>query len=185
MGRLSDLMILNFLWIIFSLPIITIGASTAALYKMMFEIINNDEGYIIKSFYKAFRENLKKGIFLWISIIAVSFVLIVNLLFWIRYKNLLGYFSVTCTMFMIFIFLITSSYVFPVLSKSQNGILNTIRDSFILSMKYLPYSLGVITITGLFIIIPVIVPLSILFMIFIGFSFCALFNSYLIRIVLK
>ena len=44
MGRLADFIILNLLWVVCSIPIITIGASTTALYTVMLKLVKNEEG---------------------------------------------------------------------------------------------------------------------------------------------
>ena len=58
---IADIFILNILWIIFSLPIFTIGASTTALYYSMMQRQRRDESYIHKNFIKAFKENFKQS----------------------------------------------------------------------------------------------------------------------------
>lgn len=185
MSRISDLMILNFLWMFFSIPIITIGASTTALYDVSLKIIEDREGYILKSFLKSFKENFKRATIVWIIIIFISFVIGVNLTFWIKCKAISGYIPMSIILFIFFTFLITETYIFPVLSKFNKTVKETIKYAFILSMRYLPYSLAIVFIYSLFLVANLIFPLVILFMIFIGFAFCAFINSYLFRIVFK
>ena len=57
MSRIFDMMCLNVLWLVCSLPIFTIGASTTAMYTVMLKVVKNEEGYIVKGFFKAFKEN--------------------------------------------------------------------------------------------------------------------------------
>ena len=58
-GKLGDLIILNILWMITSIPIVTIGASTTALYYVTLKLVRDEDGYTIKSFFKSFRDNFK------------------------------------------------------------------------------------------------------------------------------
>ena len=51
MGKLVDMLILSGLWVICSLPVVTIGASTAALYYVTLKLANNEEGYTVRSFF--------------------------------------------------------------------------------------------------------------------------------------
>ena len=60
--RLWDLIKLNFFWLICSLPVVTVGASTAAAFSITLHMADDTEGYIVKPFFKAFKANLKKGI---------------------------------------------------------------------------------------------------------------------------
>lgn len=57
--RIFDLIILNLLFIICSLPVITIGTSLSALYSVTLKMVRNEEGYIVRGFFKAYKENLK------------------------------------------------------------------------------------------------------------------------------
>ena len=59
--KLFDVMALGFLWILCSLPIITIGASSTALYYAMVKCIKKGDGYIAKEFFRSFRMNLIPG----------------------------------------------------------------------------------------------------------------------------
>ena len=60
LGKLADIIICNIMFCLFSLPVITIGASLTALYHCMQELIyddERDEGMIIREFWQAFRQN--------------------------------------------------------------------------------------------------------------------------------
>ena len=66
MNRAIDVLELNILWIIFSLPIFTIGASTCAAYYVTLKMVDEEEGYVGKMFVKAFKDNFKQGTILWL-----------------------------------------------------------------------------------------------------------------------
>lgn len=51
LSRITDFFLLNILWIIFSIPLFTMGASTAALYSVMFKLIQKNESYIAREFF--------------------------------------------------------------------------------------------------------------------------------------
>lgn len=59
--RFWDLVRLNFLWLVFSLLIVTIGASTVAAYSVAMKMVDDEEGYVARSFVSAFKANLKQG----------------------------------------------------------------------------------------------------------------------------
>ena len=72
MGKLVDILILSGLWLLCSLPVVTIGPSTAALYYVTLKLANNEEGYTVRSFFRAFKENLMPGIPLGIGAVLVG-----------------------------------------------------------------------------------------------------------------
>ena len=62
--KIFDVMALGFLWILCSIPIVTIGASTSALYYAMVKCLKNGNGYIAREFFRSFRLNLISGCFI-------------------------------------------------------------------------------------------------------------------------
>ncbi|HAX53555.1 MAG TPA: hypothetical protein DIW07_01855, partial [Lachnospiraceae bacterium] len=75
LSRVCDFILLNILWMICSIPLFTIGASTTALYTVMLKIVKNEEGYIVKGFFRAFKDNFKKGTIIWLIMSGIGIVL--------------------------------------------------------------------------------------------------------------
>ena len=72
--RLWDMIKLNLLWILFSLPIVTMGAATVAVYSVTLKMVDDTEGYVGRQFIKAFKENWKQGIPMGLLAIFCSYV---------------------------------------------------------------------------------------------------------------
>lgn len=66
LSKVFDLIILNILFILGSLPIITIGSSLTALYSVTLKMVRNEESYILRSFCKSYKENFRQTISIWI-----------------------------------------------------------------------------------------------------------------------
>lgn len=78
--KIFDCMCLSVLWLLFSLPVITAGASTTALYVAIYHYIRREEGHMWRTFWGAFRENLKRSTLVWLAVIAVAALLYVDVL---------------------------------------------------------------------------------------------------------
>ena len=78
--RIFDCMCLSVLWIVFSIPIITMGASSTALYATVLKYIRRDEGYLWRTFWEAFKENLKRSTLAWLPALALLALLTVDAL---------------------------------------------------------------------------------------------------------
>ena len=72
MGRVADLIMLNVVFLICCLPIVTIGASLTALHYVTLKMARNEESYIIRSFFKSFKQNFKQSTLIWILMAAVA-----------------------------------------------------------------------------------------------------------------
>ena len=67
LNKITDTIVLSLLFIVTSVPIVTMGSSLCALYYMMFRIADNTEGHIVRGYFKAFKENFKKSTPVWLS----------------------------------------------------------------------------------------------------------------------
>lgn len=68
------LIILSWLWLLCSLPIFTIGASSVALYDIVRKVLKDKEGPISQTFFKSFRANFKQATGLWLIVLAITLV---------------------------------------------------------------------------------------------------------------
>ena len=60
------------LWLLCSLPIVTLGASSTALYYAVVKCIRHERGGLTKSFFKAFRRDFRTATLIWLIILAAG-----------------------------------------------------------------------------------------------------------------
>ena len=80
MSKVADLCILNVVFLICCIPVFTIGAATTALSYVTLKMKDGEEGYILKSFFKSFRQNFKQSTVIWLLMVLIGLVL--GLDFW-------------------------------------------------------------------------------------------------------
>ena len=73
-NKLVMMLYVGILWFLCSLPILTMGAATAALYEVLLQVVKDQEGYIARRFFQAFRGNLKQGLQLGIPLVLAQIV---------------------------------------------------------------------------------------------------------------
>lgn len=71
-GAIGDFFILTVYWLLGSLPIVTIGCSTTALFYVCLKKRRGEEGTLWRMYKKSFRENLKQGVFLWLLYLFIA-----------------------------------------------------------------------------------------------------------------
>ena len=125
------------LWLIFSIPIFTIGASTTALYSVMLKMINKEEGPIFRSFVKAFRSNFKQATLSWLVILAALVAIAGELVFaWaLEYEGALATFYLILAFAELVVVCLTLPFLFPLIAKFDNTIWNTLKNAFLLSVS--------------------------------------------------
>lgn len=142
LGKVSNIVILNLLFLISCIPIITIGTSITATYFVAMKIVRDEEAYIVKEFIIRFKENFVKSTKIWFIMIVIGMVLGFDYYISSLISN--GLMKATLQLSLtivsiIFIFVLT--YVFPITSKFENTIKNTMINSILISIKHLPQTI--------------------------------------------
>ncbi len=152
MCKLTDLVKLNLMWLLFSLPIVTLGASTIAASAISLKMAEGQEGYVARDFLKAFKDNLRQGI-------PMSFITIICIwAVWMDFQ-IFDKSEENSVLFLIigiiaaYVFAFSLLYVFPLLARYENTVLNSLKNSFRISMKYFFRSLLLVVIVAFEIVV--------------------------------
>lgn len=186
--RICDIVILNMLFFLTCLPIVTIGAANAALYDMCQKMLIDEEGGIFKGYFKAFGRNFRQstGMFL---IFAGFFALTgFNMVYFGAQQGPMLVFGYLFLLLLV-VGAMVWSYAFPLVCRFQNTIFGTLRNALLLSIAYLPRTLIITAMNllplGLFVLAPqVFFEVSILWPI-VYFGAIAYVNSLILQKVLK
>ena len=132
----ADIMILSFYWIIFSIPLFTIGTSTTALYYVVTRRISNREGYLFKDFWTSFKSNFKQSTIIWLIFLVVIFILYFN----IYNIDAVGDMSIFLLPIQVFLFLeavICYMYILPITARFDISLKNSIKTAFFMANRHL------------------------------------------------
>ncbi len=165
MEKIFDVAVLSLLWLVFCLPIVTIGASTTALYYTVHKVIMQDRGYLSQEFVRAFRDNLKRGTILWLILGIVNFALQLNI--GILYKKTEGYAGLFFVIFYIVLLVLVIGvmlYSFPAMSRFDMEAGWILKLALYMTFRYFPVTLVLLSIfaAGLYVLYRI--PLLILFL---------------------
>lgn len=190
-SKFSDILILNFLFLFFSLPIITMGASYTALYSVMRKLVKDEEGHIASGFLRAFKRNFKQSTIVWMLLL--SFGCLLGAALYVTARLQMSGLNYILIVFLI-PYSIELSYVFPLLSQFENSVISSIRNAILLGIAHLPWTILILMI-NLFPIILVFVQNKLIFivpplMLLIGFGLtafcnCLIFNHIFRRYILS
>ena len=147
LGHIFDAVWLTILWTVASLPVITIGASTTALFYVAEKIVTDEEGNVAKQFFSSFRTNFKQATAIWLILAAAGIVLGVNLWFYSRLDSAFGRVFVIALLVFAYVFLMVSHYIFAVLARFDNSVKHLFALAFLLAVKNFGWTLLMITIT--------------------------------------
>ncbi|MCI9148154.1 MAG: DUF624 domain-containing protein [Hungatella sp.] len=183
-GKFWDVLIVNILWGICSVPVFTIGASTTAMYYVTLRLARDEDGYTIRSFFKSFKDNFKQATVIWLIFLAVGALLGFDIYYFIQAVSASTFRTVMLSIFlaMTFIWLAMFTYVFPLQSRFYNPVKRTIFNSFFMSVRHVFSTIGMLVIDGVIVFLAFsYIPQLLIF----GVALIAFFNSYLFNHIFK
>ncbi len=132
LSRMADLLLLNVLTLLCSLPIVTAGAAQTALHYMCLKMAREEEGSITKGYFRSFARNFRQATAIWLLILVFLGMLVAD--FVILQKGMIPNAAWLRWPLMAVALLggMTWMYVFAVLARFENGIWATIRNGFLL-----------------------------------------------------
>lgn len=148
MSSLTNVFFLSLCWFIGSIPIITIGVSTVALFDVTLRMVDDEEGYVVRQFWKAYKSNIKQGIGLSIITLLCSYIFYLDsqILKALPQGSII---LMIVTIVTLFIFVFSLIYAFPLTARYENTLPNIMRNSFRISMKYFLKTIGLIVLVVL------------------------------------
>lgn len=143
-NRIFDIVFLSILWTVCSLPIITMGASTSALYYCMLKIRRECDYGIVKMFFHSFRQNFKQGCVLSLICILSGLLLYVDFTVCKSREGVVGAILVELLLILIVLWGMIFSYAFPLLAQFNNKIGSILTNSFFMSFLNLKRTIPVL-----------------------------------------
>lgn len=185
LNKIFDMVCLNLMWLICCIPIVTIGASTTALYTVMLKMVRNEEGYIFRGFFKAFKSNFKQSTIIWIIVLLLGIVCWIDLQVALVIQGVPGIVMRSIFILIGFILLSAINYLFPLTARYENGIRATFRNTLLLTIGRLPYTLLMDAVVVVSVVATLWNGATLMFALplwfLIGGSLIAWVNSYLLR----
>lgn len=156
LSTVSDLVLLNILTILCSIPIITVGAASTALYYTV-EKMQKHEGNLFRAYFRSFKENFRQTTLLWLFLLviaaAIGFCILfcratgITLVLIIAGIALLVWCAVVS-----WLFPLTAKFYFPTRSAIRNAVLCAIAywpvSLLMIVTNFLPYGLLIFTPTS-------------------------------------
>lgn len=133
-NAVSNLIVLNFWWVVCSLPVITMGAATTAAYTVLFAHRQGEYDDVMRPFLRAFKENFKRSTLAWLPILLVIAVLVVDVLVvslqpQMQLDNLAPVIIIAAVVIGVIV-----TYLFPQLALFENKIGRMLRNALNLTM---------------------------------------------------
>lgn len=138
-GKLWNVMVLSLLWLLCSLPVITIGASSSALYFSTVRCLREQkEDTLCRCFFRSFKSNLLQGIVA--ELIYIVYGGLVGLDIYVARNGINGFelpeFYEPVAYALLLPIAFTLPFVFPSIARFSNKLRNIFKNSFVLCASH-------------------------------------------------
>lgn len=137
--KIADLMVLNILFCVTSIPLITIGASWTALYSVTLKMVRDEEDSVSRSYFRSFRQNFRQATLLWLGVLVVLALLVLD----IRVLNGMaegtapGLLRVGVEILAL-LGIMVLQYLFPSLARFEASLADTLKNACMMALAHLP-----------------------------------------------
>lgn len=160
LDKISNLFILNVLWILLCLPIVTIFPATAAMFSVVRQWKLKDETTVLKPFIRSFKLNFKQSLLIGLLWVPFAFLLYLDYFYVVQAATQWRTFLLIPLFFIGLIFLFMSTFLFPVMTHYQLLLRDVLKNSFIVSLVYFPTTLLIIILGVLFLLVLLYLPVT-------------------------
>lgn len=141
--KLMYCVLLNMIFLLCCLPVITIGAALTSLYYTIQKVLKNDRGYVFRAFFQSFKDNLKQTIP--VGVVMVLVLVIFQCDSWILQEVAAGghVWGNAYILFEIlkYVVIVYSLWVFAYIARFENSTGKILKNASLLMIRHLPTSL--------------------------------------------
>lgn len=130
---------LGILWLVTSIPVITAGASTVALYTIMLRLVKNEDGALTSSYFRAFKENFKQATLVWLILFALGVFLGVDAYVLTHMWSENAFWALISAAFIgvLIVYAMISLYIFPLMAVFENTTKMMFVNALMTAVRYL------------------------------------------------
>lgn len=131
----TSFFLLNILWLLFCLPVLTIFPATVAMYCVVRQWILHKDYSVFKPFFQFFKKNFKTSFLLGLVWLLFAGIFIVD---YFLLGKLGGFQTFLLPVLAIFgtLFLFISSFIFSTIANYNVNFINAIKNSLFFSVRY-------------------------------------------------
>ena len=144
LGRLGDIIILNMIFVVGCIPVITIGTSLSALYAVAMKMARGEDPSVWKEFWKAYKRNFRPATICWLVMAVIAILLFVDFrIIGVLKRGSESMYSIMRIVLAVILgmWMLMFQYLFPYIARFENTVKQTLKNAFLLMVRHLPWSL--------------------------------------------
>ena len=138
MEKVADLFLASVLWVVCSLPLVTIVLSSSALYYAIVKCVRKDRGSVTHEFMNFLKGNWKQGLMTGVIYLIIGVLVCLNIYAVLQMDRSTMLFSIYSveSLWVGLCFIFLSIYLFPIFSRFEYSAWDYIKTSILMSWKH-------------------------------------------------
>lgn len=134
--KIGYVIILSWVWLVFCLPIVTVGAASTALYDVMRKALKDEEGMILQDYWRSFKSNFKQCTPLWLLVMAAFAVILymVGLLWIIHDTTSMGLLVTVVYAVVVVTIAVWVQVVFSYIARFEDTVKTATKNAFLMCL---------------------------------------------------
>ncbi len=156
---------ISVLWIVFCIPIFTVGASTTAMYYSVNKVLRHGRSYVFKEFLGAFKRNFKQSTIICLILLAATALMAVDAFIMKQFYDAGNSMGKLYVVFVVLFFfeVAWATYIFPSIARFENTTKAYLKNAALMAIAHLPQTILMIVMLIVFVGFYMIFPPLILF----------------------
>ena len=147
LGRIGDIIILNLIFVVTALPVVTVGMALSALYTVAMKLARGEDPSVLREYIRAFWRNRKPATICWLIMAAAGALIFLDFRLAGAFGGVL-YTVVRLLLAMIFgVWMLTFLYLFPYIARFENTVFHSVKNALFLSAAHLPSTVMMLVIS--------------------------------------
>ena len=176
MNKVGDIILLSVLWLVSSLPVVTMGTATCAAYYTAAKVLRHHSGYVSKEFLRSFKQNLRSSIVFNIFYLIFLMLLVFNYIYFSGSASEISFYLRCVYIVLGFMLLGIMLYTYILLSRFELGCGRLFHMAFIISFRHLHITAALVLMCVVAAVLIYLMPWAVLILpglVFYGMTFLA------------
>lgn len=170
-----NLMVLNILWLLLCVPVVTAGAATTAMYYTLYQYVTDGSEAVLKPFFKTFIKEFKQSTIYWLIMLVVGFVLWCDISFLSSFTQL-SFLWIPLGI-LILLYAVALTHGFAILGRFDTTLKTAFKSCYLIALTNIWRSLLILIFSAAPVLIIIFMPYQVLntLPLWVGIAFAAVF----------
>lgn len=179
-NTLVSFVVLNLVFLVCCIPVVTIGPALAALYHVTLKEAKKEYGYILRTYFRYFAKCFGKAFLISVGLAAPFGLVLFAFFFWNAMGSAAATAAATVLAIIGIVIYASGMYAFPLLARYENTFRQTLRNAFSMAIGHPLYTVILLAVDAAFGACLLFTDAGKIFMGIVGFAFAAMCKSVIL-----